>query len=124
MNLSGAAVDEIVADRGISPSEMLIFLDDIALPLGTLRIRQRGGPGGHLGLASVLEALGDEEVPRVRLGIRPAFEPEDLSEFVLEAFTPEEEEIVEEVVGRAVAATRSILTEGIDKAMSLYNAIT
>jgi PTH1 family peptidyl-tRNA hydrolase len=123
MNSSGAAVGEIAEERGISPSEMLIFLDDIALPLGTLRIRPRGGDGGHLGLASVLDALGEEEVARIRLGIRPAVEPEDLSEFVLEAFTPEEREIVDEVVDRALAATRSILLEGMDKAMSMYNAV-
>jgi PTH1 family peptidyl-tRNA hydrolase len=123
MNASGAAVVELAEDRGISPSEVLVFLDDIALPLGTLRIRPRGGDGGHLGLASVLEALGEEEVARVRLGIRPAIEPEDLSGFVLETFTPEERGVVEEVVERAVAATRSILVEGMDKAMSMYNAI-
>jgi PTH1 family peptidyl-tRNA hydrolase len=122
MNLSGAAVVELAAYRGISQAEVLIYLDDIALPLGALRIRQRGGDGGHLGLASVLEALGAEEVPRVRLGIRPAVEPEDLSEFVLEPFTSEEEPIVEEVVERAVSATRCILSEGMDKAMSIYNA--
>jgi PTH1 family peptidyl-tRNA hydrolase len=75
-------------------------------------------------LASVLEALGEEGVARVRLGIRPAIEPEDLSEFVLEAFTPEERRIVEEVVDRAAAATRCILLEGMDKAMSMYNAIS
>lgn len=124
MNASGAAVVELTEDRGIPPSEVLIFLDDIALPLGTLRIRPRGGDGGHLGLASVLDALGEEEVSRVRLGIRPAVEPEDLSEFVLEAFTAEERRIVEEVVDRAVSATRSILLEGMDKAMSMYNAIS
>jgi PTH1 family peptidyl-tRNA hydrolase len=124
MNASGAAVVELVEDRSLSSSEVLIFLDDIALPLGTLRIRSRGGDGGHLGLASVLEALEEEEVARVRLGILPAIEPEDLSEFVLEAFTPAERRIVEEVVDRAVAATRSILHEGMDKAMSMYNAIS
>jgi len=123
MNLSGAAVVELVEYRGVAPSEVLIFMDDIALPLGTLRIRRRGGDGGHLGLASVLDALGEEEVPRVRLGIRPAFEPEDLSEFVLEAFAPEELPLVEEVVERAVSATRCILLDGMDKAMSVYNAI-
>ena len=89
-----------------------------------LRIRPRGGDGGHLGLSSILDVLGKEEVPRVRLGIRPELEPEDLSEFVLEAFTPGERKIVDEVVDRALAATRSIVLEGMDKAMSLYNAVS
>jgi PTH1 family peptidyl-tRNA hydrolase len=124
MNRSGGAVAEIVENRSICLSEVLIFLDDIALPLGMLRIRPRGGDGGHLGLSSILDVLGKEEVPRVRLGIRPELEPEDLSEFVLEAFTPEERKIVDEVVDRALAATRSIVLEGMDKAMSLYNAVS
>jgi PTH1 family peptidyl-tRNA hydrolase len=122
MNRSGGAVAELVHERQVPPSDVLVFIDDIALPLGLLRIRPRGGDGGHRGLASILQVLGVEEVPRIRLGIRPEVEPEDLSEFVLEPFQPEEKKTVVEVVNRAVAASHTILVEGMDKAMSVFNA--
>lgn len=121
MNRSGWAVAELVESEGLQPGEVLVLLDDVALPLGALRIRPRGSDGGHRGLESVLRALGDDEVPRVRLGIAPGYEPADLSDFVLESFTPEERVIASEVVERAGAATRMILVEGIAKAMSVFN---
>jgi PTH1 family peptidyl-tRNA hydrolase len=121
MNLSGGAVVELMSTWGVPANEMLVFIDDVALPLGTLRIRERGGDGGHLGLASVLEALGDEEVPRMRLGIGPDEPQADLAEFVLETFAPDERVIVDELLDRALDATRSVLRDGIAKAMSLHN---
>jgi len=123
MNRSGRAVAELVQTCDLTPSELLVFLDDIALPLGAIRLRERGGDGGHRGLASVLEMLDGEEIARVRLGIRPDREPEDLSEFVLEPFAAEERSIVEEVLDRVAAATRTILFEGMSKAMSLHNVM-
>ncbi len=122
MNLSGRVVAERVDDYGVDSSQVMVFYDDIALPLGTIRIRERGGDGGHRGLASVLEALGGQEVPRVRLGIRPEVEPDDFSEFVLAPFAPDEKVIVSEVLDRGVAAARSVLRDGMAKAMALYNA--
>jgi PTH1 family peptidyl-tRNA hydrolase len=121
MNRSGGAVAEIVHERRVPPSDVLVFIDDIALPLGFIRIRPRGGDGGHLGLASILQTLGGEEVPRIRLGIRPEVAPDDLSDFVLEPFRAEEEKAVLEVVDRAVAASHMILMEGMEKAMSFFN---
>ena len=131
MNLSGRAVLDLTRDRGLAANELLIFIDDIALPLGALRIRERGSAGGHKGLDSVLVALGDEGVPRVRLGIRPrgleeAAEPEgregdELSEFVLDRFTADERPVVEELLQRTVEATETILTDGMARAMSLFN---
>ncbi len=121
MNRSGGAVAELVHQRQVATSDVLVFIDDIALPLGSLRIRPRGGDGGHLGLASILKALGGEEVPRIRLGIRPEVEPDDLAEFVLEPFRTEEKKTVVEVVNRAVAASHMILIEGMAKAMSVFN---
>ncbi|MFQ5791086.1 MAG: aminoacyl-tRNA hydrolase [Acidobacteriota bacterium] len=121
MNLGGTAVGELARARSVAPSGVMVFFDDIALPLGTVRIREGGSHGGHRGLQSVLEALASQEVPRVRLGIRPEELPEDLAGFVLRRFSPEERATVEEVLDRVVAATRTVLTEGMPKAMSLYN---
>ena len=129
MNLSGGAVLELTRDRRLAANELLVFIDDIALPLGALRIRERGSAGGHKGLASVLAALGEEDVPRVRLGIRPRglddgdSEGGDLSEFVLDRFTADERSIVEELLQRTVEATRTLLTDGMARAMSLFNRI-
>lgn len=125
MNRSGRALQEVLAVTGASAADVLVFYDDIALPLGVIRIRERGGSGGHLGLESILQAMGRQEIPRVRLGIHPPAEqgePDDVAEFVLERFSADERPIVEEVLDRAVAATRAILREGTAKAMSLYNA--
>jgi PTH1 family peptidyl-tRNA hydrolase len=138
MNLSGEPVSEWARAHSIERTEVLIYLDDVALPLGSLRLRERGTDGGHNGLASVLESLGGTDVPRVRIGIRPRG-PEgsegsesaeiragELADFVLAPFTEEERPVVEDVLSRVVSATRMILSTplagGMDKAMSLYNA--
>ena len=128
MNLSGRAVVQLTRDREIAAKDVLVFLDDVALPLGTLRLRRHGSDGGHLGLASVLEALDTEEVPRVRLGIGPEGthegskqEESDLAEFVLEPFSAREQEVVELLLQRTVDATRALFRDGIERAMSIYN---
>ncbi len=136
MNLSGAPVSEWARAHSIERTDVLVYLDDVALPLGRLRLRERGTDGGHNGLASVLQSLGGTDVARVRIGIRPQgpqgpqgedendSRVEDLRDFVLAPFTSEERPLVDEVLSRVVAATRTILSEGggMTKAMSLYNA--
>jgi PTH1 family peptidyl-tRNA hydrolase len=125
MNLSGGAVADFVADAGLSKRDVIVYYDDIALPLGTIRIRERGSDGGHRGLASILEALESQDVARVRIGIHPrTAPPEDLARFVLEPFDGEEQPVVDEVMRRVVEATRTILRDGTTKAMSRYNSIT
>jgi PTH1 family peptidyl-tRNA hydrolase len=125
MNLSGAPVAGWARAHEVERTRILVYFDDIALPLGTLRIRERGTDGGHRGLASVLEALGGTDVPRARIGIRPEDERArtgDLADFVLAPFTPEERKRVDETLERIVSATKMVLAEGIAKAMSRYNA--
>ena len=124
MNLSGSAVAELVAETGLTRREAIVYYDDVALPLGTVRIRERGSDGGHRGLASILEALDGQDVPRVRIGIRLRTEPEDLAHFVLERFDDEERQTVDDVMHRVVEATRSMLRDGMNKAMSQFNSIT
>lgn len=125
MNLSGGAVAELLSETGLSRQDAIVYYDDVALPLGTIRIRERGSDGGHRGLASILEALDGEDVPRVRIGIRPTEElQEDLARFVLEPFDEEERQVVDDVMHRLVDATRSILRDGMTKAMSQFNSIT
>lgn len=129
MNLSGGPVNEWSRVHSIERTDVLVYLDDVALPLGRLRLRERGSDGGHRGLASVLSALGGTDVPRVRIGIRPhewgeSGPAQELEGFVLSRFESEERPVVDEVLSRVVSATRLILSEGaggMRKAMSLYN---
>jgi len=122
MNLSGRAVREVVRRYAIPVDELLVVLDDLDLPLGTIRLRRKGSAGGHRGLQSVIDALSRSDVPRLRLGIRPSAPIEDTVAFVLSPFEPEEEPIVEAMIERAVAAARLWAHEGIEKAMAEFNA--
>ena len=127
MNLSGEPVMEWAQAHSIERTDVLVYLDDVALPLGRLRLRERGTDGGHNGLASVLSSLGGTDVPRVRIGIQPAVPraEENLVDFVLAPFAAEERPLVDDVLSRVVSATRMILSagpEGMVKAMSVYNA--
>ncbi|MCG0277889.1 MAG: aminoacyl-tRNA hydrolase [Thermanaeromonas sp.] len=122
MNLSGRAVSRLARWYGIAPEDILVILDDLDLAPGRLRIRPRGSSGGHKGLASVLEALGTEGVPRARIGIGRPPEGKDVVEYVLEPFTDEEWEVVRPVLIKAAHAARFWLVAGnIEEVMNRYN---
>lgn len=124
MNRSGFAARCLVERRSLDRRRMLVVFDDVALPLGTLRLRPRGGPGGQRGMASVLEGLRSEEIPRLRLGIAPpgGWPPNsDLVEFVLSPFAPEEERAAREQIVRAADACELWLAEGMEAAMNRFN---
>lgn len=122
MNLSGEAVRELVQQHPIELSRFLIVYDDLALPLGTIRIRASGSAGGQKGMKSVIEEVGTIEIPRLRIGIRPSGSPDDYSDYVLSDFSEEESDILEEVLDRTIQAIDMILTDGLERAMALYNA--
>ena len=124
MNLSGEAVACLLRKRaGLSPrGDLIVVSDDIALPFGSIRLRQRGSSGGQKGLKSVISALGSDEFPRLRIGIRPEHTVADTSAFVLERFPASQRGEVEKVLERGAEALRAVLRDGIDKAMSLYNS--
>ena len=125
MNLSGAALTPYLRREGWSPStDLLVIVDDVALPVGRVRLRARGSAGGHNGLKSIEQALGSREYARLRIGIRPA-EPErditELANFVLSPFTKLEREAVVSVFPRLADAIELWLREGIGRAMNAYN---
>jgi PTH1 family peptidyl-tRNA hydrolase len=122
MNRSGGPVDALLADWHSGPAELLVVLDDVALELGSLRVRERGSHGGHNGLRSVMEALGSEEFARVRVGVRRGELPADLAEYVLSDFPPEDVLVVQEVVAQAADAVECLLREGATTAMNRFNA--
>jgi PTH1 family peptidyl-tRNA hydrolase len=121
MNRSGGPIDRLLAEGGRAPSDLVVVFDDVALELGTLRIRERGSHGGHNGLRSVIEVLGTDEFPRVRVGIRKGDPPEDMAGYVLSEFPPEDVLVVQEVVGWAADAVACLLREGAEEAMNRYN---
>ncbi|RKQ85631.1 aminoacyl-tRNA hydrolase [Brockia lithotrophica] len=122
MNLSGKAVRAAAEAYKIPPGEVLVVLDDLALPLGRLRLRPRGSSGGHRGLASVLEALGTEEVPRLRVGIGSPPPGVDAADFVLSPFLPEEEETIAAAVEAARDAVLALFREPFAQVMTRVNA--
>lgn len=121
MNASGEAVAAVLAARGLSPDHMLVVLDDADLEIGRLRLRPRGGSGGHRGLASVLTALGTEEVARLRIGIGRRPGEEDLVRHVLSPFSEAEWQRMDPVLDRASDAVRCVLKEGLEAAMNRFN---
>jgi peptidyl-tRNA hydrolase, PTH1 family len=121
MNRSGVAVEQLLLRESGSPRDVLAVLDDVALDLGTVRVRERGSHGGHNGLRSVIDVLGSEEIPRVRLGIRKGDLPEDLAEYVLSPFPEEDVFAVQDVVGLAAEAVECALLEGLAAAMNRFN---
>jgi len=122
MNLSGVAVSALVRKHEISaPSRVLVISDDLALPIGRIRIRREGSAGGHNGLKSIIEKLGSSQFPRLRVGIAPDHQLTETKDFVLAEFSRQERSTLEEMIGTAADAVESILTEGIEPSMSKYN---
>lgn len=124
MNRSGYALRCLVERHGFEPEELLVVYDDVALPVGRLRLRPGGSPGGHRGLESVVENLRTDRVPRLRLGCGGEDGPpaaDDLVDYVLSPFPPDEHEAVEEMVERATDACEAWLAEGLDAAMNRFN---
>jgi len=120
MNLSGRAVRQLVSFYQLPLVDILVIYDDLDLPLGTIRLRPEGGSGGHKGMRSIIEALGSQAFPRLRVGIdRPP--GNDAVSYVLSDFTADERITLESVYERVVAAVELFLGEGIEAAMNVYN---
>src|SRR5436309_7512344 len=123
MNLSGEAVACLIAkfDSPDAGKSLIIIGDDLALPFGTIRLRARGSAGGHNGLRSIISSLGTNEFVRLRIGIQPEHPVSDTKRYVLDELPRSQRRELDGVLARAESAVRCILTEGIAKAMSIYN---
>jgi PTH1 family peptidyl-tRNA hydrolase len=121
MNRSGLAVRAWLEALGLPASQLIVVHDDLDLPLGRLRVVGSAGPGGHRGVASIQEALGRQDFPRVRMGIGRPSQGEDAIDRVLEEFAPEELPIAEEMVRQAASAVQVLLAFGLVAAMDQYN---
>jgi PTH1 family peptidyl-tRNA hydrolase len=120
MNHSGYPLRAIAQFYKIEPQELLIVLDDFALPLGRIRIRPNGGTGGHNGLESIIVQFASEEVPRMRVGIGAAPQ-EGAVDYVLGRFFEEEKPVVRNTIGRAVEAIKCAIDNGLVSAMNTFN---
>ena len=122
MNLSGDALAALVLEQSIPAERLLVVCDDIALPLGQVRLRRGGSDGGHNGLKSIIERLDTTAFPRLRMGIGPVPPRVDAAEFVLAEFLPEEEPAVTEMVVAALTCAEAWIVDGVERAMGRFNA--
>jgi len=122
MNLSGEAVRELAERHGCGAHDLIVVVDDVALPLGQLRMRTRGSAGGHNGLKSIQESLGTDAYARLRIGIgSPGVAGADMAAYVLGRFSRDEEEALDDVIPAAAEALACIVADGIHEAMNRYN---
>ena len=120
MNASGEALTAWRESHG-EPEDLLVVSDDVYLPLGSLRLRERGSSGGHRGLGSLETTIGGEQYPRLRLGVGAAASSAELRGHVLEGFSPEEAPVLDEAVRHAADAVECWVTDGILAAMNRFN---
>ncbi len=122
MNLSGESIREAVDFYKIDPeTELIVIYDDISLAPGHLRIRKKGSAGGHNGIKNIIQHLGTQVFPRIRVGVGEKPEGWDLADYVLSGFSKEDEVLVKESWDRAVEAAAVMLTDGPEKAMNDFN---
>ncbi len=122
MNLSGQAVSSLARFYKVPQENMLVAYDDVDLPLGTLRLRPSGGSAGQKGMQSIIERLGSQEFPRLRLGIGRPPGRMDAASYVLQEFHPGDQELLSLTLERAVDAILTFITEDLVTAMNRYNA--
>jgi len=122
MNLSGLSVRELVAEHQVDVArDLIVIYDELDLPLGTIRIRQRGTSAGHNGMESILGALNTDEFLRIRLGIAPDRKVSDSVKYVLTPFRKAQEKVVVEILETAARAVEVVIKEGPDAAMNRFN---
>ena len=121
MNRSGGPVKRLMRRYGMQPDRLLVVYDELDLPWGLLRLKQKGSAAGHNGMQSVIDSLGTSEFARLRIGIHPGHPVSNGAKYVLRAFARDEVGEVEGIVGRAADAVRDVLSEGAEKAMARCN---
>lgn len=121
VNRTGPAVATALRAQGSSAKDVLVVCDDVYLPLGKLRLRARGSAGGHKGLASVIEALGTDDVARLRVGVGKDPLPKDLARYVLEPFSKADEKALPQILEKAAEVCRAWAEKDLDAAMNVLS---
>ena len=120
MNLSGDAVNRVAAFHKLEPSDVLVVVDEIQLPLGRIRLRRSGSAGGHNGLKSIIQHVGPE-FPRLRIGVGRGDTRRDLANHVLARFEPDERSVIDDAIARAADAAELFIADGVPAAMNRFN---
>ena len=122
MNASGAAVSALATYYKVKPERILVIFDDISLPVGRIRVRRDGSAGGHNGIKSIIQSLGTDQFPRVKVGVGAKPHPDyDLADWVLSKFSAQEETALAPALENAATAALLVLEQGVEKAASAYN---
>ena len=123
MNLSGVAVKPLMQKNEVEPKDLILVYDELALGWGALRIRPDGSAAGHNGVQDVIDKIGTQEFPRVRLGVHPGYRLSagKGADYLLSRFTRQQNETLEELIGQAADATESIIAEGVSSSMTRFN---
>jgi len=121
MNESGLGVSRGCDELGLGPADLVVAFDDVDLPVGKIRLREAGGSGGQNGMKSVIDALGTQKIPRLRLGICGERAPADTADYVLRRFDKDERDSAAEMIEEAADAVEMILRSGLATAMNRFN---
>ena len=121
VNAAGSSLLQLKQKHKTSLEDIMVISDDVNLELGKLRFARRGGDGGHKGLESIIQFLGTEEFPRLRIGIDRPGQKIELKEYVLREFSSREKKVIEEAINEASQAVEMLIRQGIDETMKLYN---
>jgi len=121
MNRSGEVVVEVLKYFGIAANQMLVIHDDLDLPVGRIRLVPKGGAGGHRGVSSIIQHLGHQDFPRLKLGIGRPAHGETVESYVLRPPYPEETSVFEDMVERGFEAVQTVLSTGLVPAMNRFN---
>ena len=121
MNLSGESLSCLLKKNVRTVKKLIVVSDDLALPLGKIRLRMKGSAGGHNGLKSIIECLRTEEFVRLRIGIQPLHPLSDTKRFVLERFSKADFETVDKVLEQSADAVRAVIRDGAERAMATFN---
>lgn len=121
MNLSGEPVRELLRLYGLKPNALLVVYDDVDLPTGTIRIRERGGPGTHNGMRSIVDEIDSTDFPRLRIGVGSPTDGQNLADYVLGVPSAEERVAIDAALDRAVGAIQLVARRGLPAAMNQFN---
>jgi peptidyl-tRNA hydrolase, PTH1 family len=121
MNLSGVAIKPLMERNEVAPADLILVFDDLNLDWGTLRVRPKGSAGGHNGVIDVIEKIGTQEFPRIRLGVHPGHPLPSGKDYLLSRFNRQQTETLEAFIDLAADATESIIAEGVEKSMAKFN---
>ena len=121
MNLSGVAIKPLMERNETSPSDLLLVYDELDLAWGSLRIRPKGSAAGHNGITDVIEKIGTQDFPRIRLGVHPGHPLPSGKDYLLSRFTRQQKENLDAFIDLAADAAESVIAEGVEKSMAKYN---